>query len=161
MSQFEQERLKEFEENDMIVYPHYFHTTATFKDFIIRYDTILNPSQIRNDIVVSVAGRVVEKRSVGKKLVFYTVSSNGHTLQYLANLQHYEDKERFTTINKLIHRGDIVGAIGYPGKSKTGELSIYPIELKILTPCFKQYIPKQHFGLQDVDLRFKNRHFGK
>ena len=157
---FEPRRIKNFADNNVDMHPHYFHTTCSIEDFPKKYNCMdIEPNEVKKDIIESVAGRVVEKRNVGKKLVFYTVSSNGHYLQFLTSIQSYEDKDNFIKINKMINRGDIIGANGYPGRSKSNELSIYPTELKILSPCFKDSIPKQHFGIQDVDIRFKNRHF--
>ena len=40
-----------------------------------------------------------------------------------------------------LRRGDIVGVKGHPGKSKNGELSIFPIELQLLSPCLHM-LPK-------------------
>ena len=57
----------------------------------------------------------------------------------------------------MIHRGDIVGVRGFVGKSLKGELSIYALELQILTPCLK-FIPKLHFGMSDVETRIKKRY---
>jgi len=156
---FEPRRIKNFTENNVEMHPHYFPTTCSIEEFITKCNAIdIEPNQITT-FIESVAGRIVEKRNVGKKLVFYTVSSNGYYLQFLANIQSYKDKDNFVIINKMINRGDIIGAVGHPGRSKTNELSIYPTELKILSPCFKDSIPKQCFGIQDVDIRFKNRHF--
>jgi len=42
---------------------------------------------------------------------------------------------KFMEIHNLLRRGDIIGVIGYPGRSKRGELSIFPREVVILSPC--------------------------
>lgn len=54
-------------------------------------------------------------------------------------------------------RGDLVGVRGKPGKTKRGELSIFPTELHILTPCLHM-IPKNTQGLKDVETRFRQRY---
>lgn len=85
-------------------------------------------------------------------------------MQFLADSSEYKSSDNelcFTDINSLIHRGDIIGAIGFVGKSLKGELSIYPTSLMILTPCFEKYIPKQIYGITDIETRIKNRHLGK
>ena len=45
-------------------------------------------------------------------------------------------------------RGDIVGVEGFPGKSKKGELSIFPKKFAVLSPCLHMP-PSAHFGLKD------------
>ena len=44
-----------------------------------------------------------------------------------------------------IKRGDIVGVVGQPGKTKRGELSIFPTSLELLTPCLHM-MPKTTYG---------------
>ena len=154
--EFEQSRLDFFQHENINPYPH-FTTTLTFSEFEERYSH-LEANSIKKDIIVSVAGRVIEKRNYGKKLFFYTVTSNGKNLQYLVNINEYENKDKFIQTNNMIHRGDIIGANGYPGKSKTGELSIYPTEVILLSPFYKMHLPKQFFGIGDIDTRVKKRY---
>lgn len=56
-----------------------------------------------------------------------------------------------------VRRGDIVGVTGYPGKTKMGELSVMPTELKLLAPCLHM-LPHLHFGLKDKETRFRQRY---
>ena len=44
-----------------------------------------------------------------------------------------------------VKRGDIIGVEGLPGKSKKGELSIFPRKLCVLSPCLHM-LPKAHFA---------------
>ena len=159
IQQFENNRLAEFKSlagYGFNPYPHKFPVTLSFQDYIEKYNHIETGSR-HKELVECIAGRVLEKRGNGKKLAFYTVKSNEHTLQYLADKKEYENEDNFTNINNLIHRGDIVGARGFVGKSLKGELSIYPLELVLLSPCYK-YLPKQFQGIVDIDIRMKNRH---
>ena len=154
---YEKNRLEEFSKlTNFNPYPYDFQTTISFENYIKKYNHIENGSRHR-DLVECIAGRVLDKRNNGKKLFFYSVTTNGFNLQYLTDINEYNDKEKFAEINKLIHRGDIVGVRGFVGKSIRGELSIYPLELVLLTPCYK-YIPKQYFGLVDPDTRIKKRY---
>lgn len=152
-TQYEKTRLDSLPIN---AYPHKFQTTITFEEYIKKYNYVENGSR-HKDLIECIAGRVLEKRNSGKKLFFYTVTSNGFQLQYLADVREYGNSEKFLETNDLIHRGDIVGVRGFVGKSIKGELSIYPLELVLLTPCFK-FMPKQHFGLTDIDTRMKKRY---
>ena len=51
----------------------------------------------------------------------------------------------FMTLANTIKRGDIVGVVGQPGKTKRGELSIFPTSLELLTPCLHM-MPKTTYG---------------
>ncbi len=58
----------------------------------------------------------------------------------------------FTTLHERIKRGDIVGVRGHPARSKTGELSIVPLDVTLLTPCMHM-LPHTHFGLKNQETR--------
>lgn len=155
--QYEKTRLLEFVSMpNFNPYPHKFPITITFEDYINKYNSVETGSR-HKDKIECIAGRVLEKRNAGKKLFFYTVMSNGNTLQYLADVREYENPDKFLDDNNLMHRGDIVGVRGFVGKSLKGELSIYPLEIVLLSPCFK-YLPKQFFGVTDIETRIKKRH---
>ena len=51
----------------------------------------------------------------------------------------------FMALANTIKRGDIVGVVGQPGKTKRGELSIFPTSLELLTPCLHM-MPKTTYG---------------
>ena len=61
-------------------------------------------------------------------------------------MNDYSSPEEFSEIIAQIRRGDIVGVRGCPGKTKKGELSIFPKEMQVLTPCLHM-LPKLHQGL--------------
>ena len=60
-------------------------------------------------------------------------------------------------MNNLIKRGDIVGVRGHPGKSRKGELSIFPKSFELLSPCLHQ-LPKSHQGLKNQEERYRRRY---
>lgn len=155
--QYEETRLELFRTmTNFNPYPHKFAITITFSEYINKYNSVETGSR-HKELVECIAGRVLEKRNAGKKLFFYTVISNGYTLQYLADIREYANVASFEEINNLIHRGDIVGVKGFVGKSLKGELSIYPLEMTLLSPCYR-YLPKQFYGINDVDLRVQKRY---
>ena len=53
--------------------------------------------------------------------------------------------------------GDIIGVIGQPGRSNTGELSIFPSSTTLLTPCLR-LLPSKHHGLKDQETRYRQRY---
>lgn len=60
-------------------------------------------------------------------------------------------------MHERIKRGDIIGVVGYPSRSKSGELSITPIKVEQLTPCLHM-LPHTHFGLKNQETRYRMRY---
>jgi lysyl-tRNA synthetase class 2 len=62
-----------------------------------------------------------------------------------------------------LHRGDIIGIVGFPGRTNPkaednpGELSIFAKEVVLLTPCLRM-LPTEHFGLKDQETRYRQRY---
>ena len=51
------------------------------------------------------------------------------------------DDDGFVALHNTIRRGDLIGVKGYPGKSKRGELSVFPNSFVVLAPCLHM-LPK-------------------
>lgn len=75
----------------------------------------------------------------------------------MANAKMYESEKQFETDTEKLRRGDIIGCVGHPGKTKKGELSIIPRSIKLLAPCLHM-LPHLHFGLKDKETRFRKRY---
>lgn len=136
-------------------YPHKFYVSTSLTEFIEKY-CVLKEEDILKDVEVSVAGRVHAKRESGTKLIFYDLRGEGVKIQVMANARLYSSEEEFQEINDRIRRGDIIGVVGHPGKTKKGELSVIPTKIQLLTPCLHM-LPHLHFGLRDKEKRFRQR----
>jgi hypothetical protein len=76
----------------------------------------------------------------------------------MANAKSYAGGEdAFQAIVSKLRRGDIVGVVGNPGKTKKGELSIMPTALELLSPCLHM-LPHLHYGIKDKETRFRQRY---
>ncbi|XP_043937710.1 lysine--tRNA ligase isoform X3 [Protopterus annectens] len=137
-------------------YPHKFHVTMSLTEFIEKFNH-LQPGEHLEDTTVRVAGRVHAKRASGAKLLFYDLRGEGTKLQVMANSKNYKSEEEFVKINNKLRRGDMIGVIGIPGKTKKGELSIIPHEMILLSPCLHM-LPHLHFGLKDKETRYRQRY---
>uniref|UniRef100_A0AAV1TDN7 Lysine--tRNA ligase n=1 Tax=Peronospora matthiolae TaxID=2874970 RepID=A0AAV1TDN7_9STRA len=138
-------------------YPHKFTTTLTLAEFHAKYDNI-EPGTHQSDVVVSIAGRLHSKRASGAKLVFYDLRADGKKLQIMSDIGSYSSESAFLKIHSILRRGDIVGVEGHPGKSKKGELSIFPQQVTLLSPCMHM-LPKSHAGLTlQQDTRYRQRY---
>ena len=140
-------------------YPHKFNKSVEVNEYIIKYTHLKTGEKLDNSIenYESLMGRVISKRSSGKKLFFYTIVSNGITLQIMSDIKSYNNLEEFKEINISIRRGDVIGITGYPYRSNRGELSIIPIKIQILAPCYHM-LPNEHFGVVDKEIRYGQRY---
>lgn len=142
-------------------YPHKFVVSHRLPDFVTEFDPITEPGSRLDDKVISVAGRIHSIRGQGK-LMFYDIRGDGVQLQLMTSLKDYAaGPEAFDEINHTIKRGDIIGARGYAGKSKTGQLSLFPFELQLLSPCLHM-LPKAtaggHGGITNMETRYRQRY---
>ncbi|PNW84838.1 hypothetical protein CHLRE_03g160500v5 [Chlamydomonas reinhardtii] len=138
-------------------YPHKFHVSMSLPDFVAKYNS-LEAGQQLTDVTVSVAGRIYSKRSSGSKLVFYDLKGDGSKIQIMADARNSDlDAEGYAQVHNECKRGDIVGVEGFPGKSKKGELSIFPKKFAVLSPCLHMP-PSAHFGLKDQETRYRQRY---
>lgn len=138
-------------------YPHYFNIENKIAD-LLKYETTISNGEHKEDIRVSTAGRVILKRSSGKKLFFYTIEDESCEIQLISSLTLFKDTNlTFYEINNVIHRGDIIGIEGFIGKSRKGELSIFVNKLTLLTPSLHT-LTKENFGIQDIDTRISKRY---
>lgn len=146
--------IEEARERGLDPYPHKFYTTLSIPNYVEKYHS-LQAGEHLTDIMESLAGRIISKRSASSKLYFYDLRADGAKVQIMADARHAASLDNFTFIHNLLRRGDIVGVKGYPGKSKKGELSIFPTELQLLSPCLRM-LPK--FALKDPETRFRQRY---
>lgn len=144
-------------------YPHKFNQSLNLRDFSQKY-AFLEPTQILENTIHSLTGRVEAVRDY-KKLFFCTIVQDDFKLQFMFNLKFFksdktDEKEIFHDFSRQmtsIKRGDIIGAIGYPTRTKTGELSLIPFEFQILTPCLRM-LPTSYIGVTNEELRQRKRY---
>jgi lysyl-tRNA synthetase class 2 len=99
------------------------------------------------------AGRIVLLRDIGK-LIFITLRDWTGTIQI--GLSKKLLSEQWSLV-KLLELGDIVGAWGQLGKTKTGEITIWVEQLTLLGKALLPP-PEKFHGLADVDLRYRQRY---
>jgi len=133
-------------------YPHKFNITKTFLNYIQSYKDIQNGERLI-DKIESISGRIMEIREASSKLVFMSVISDFNKIQYVFSKEFYENNDNFLNDLRKINRGDIVGVTGFVGKTKHGELSLFPSNFLILAPCL-DILPKSYYGFNDGQKRF-------
>lgn len=149
--------VKKAEESGNTLYPHKFAVQYSLPEFIEKYSYAKDGEHLESE-VCTIAGRVILKRASGKKLFFYTLQGDGKQIQVMASEAFYTaGPEAFQMITASIRRGDIIGIKGFPGRSKRGEFSIFPQEMKILSPCLHM-LPKPFIGLTNPETRYRKRY---
>jgi lysyl-tRNA synthetase class 2 len=121
--------------------------TAHSKDIKDNYDEMA-------DKEVAVAGRIMSKRIMGKAAFFDIQDKQGRIQCYVKRDDIGADEYK---LFKTYDIGDIVGLRGIVFKTKTEEISIHVNELTLLTKSL-QVLPDKWGGLQDIDLRYRQRY---
>lgn len=123
-------------------YPHKFAVSVSIPEYVKEYGYLSN-GEHKEETIVSVAGRIMSKRSSSAKLLFYDLCGEGAKIQVMADVRNSGLEEAdFVKLHSGVKRGDIVGIQGFPGKSMKGELSIFPTEVQVLSPCLHM-LPRQ------------------
>ncbi|KAH7107942.1 lysyl-tRNA synthetase [Auriculariales sp. MPI-PUGE-AT-0066] len=142
-------------------YPHKFEVTMSITAYIQKYgeDGVIPAGTKLDGQSIALAGRIHNMRSSGTKLHFYDLHGEGNKVQIMAQLQDADnsDPEHFQNTHAVFRRGDCVGVVGYPSRTKKGELSISPKAIQLLAPNLHQ-LPTAHFGLKDQETRYRKRY---
>ena len=124
-----------------------FNRTHTSKQIRDNYDELEN-----ND--VTIAGRLMAKRIMGKASFCHVQDSEGKIQSYVSiNDLGEESYKKF----KEFDIGDIIGITGFVFKTRTGEISIHAKEVTLLTKSLRP-LPEKFHGLKDNDLRYRQRY---
>ncbi len=116
---------------------------------------------------VSIAGRMMNRRIMGKASFFELQDSRGRIQVYVSrdDLCPTEDKELYNTVfKKLLDMGDFVGVQGYVFRTQTGEISVHAQSLKLLSKSLKPLpVVKEKDGVtydafEDPEMRYRQRY---
>jgi lysyl-tRNA synthetase class 2 len=146
------EKLNKLREMGINPYPYSFQKSHSAKEIADKY-TELAPEQKTEDSV-SVAGRIIQLRKMGKASFMHIQDATGKLQLYFRADDVGADKYE---IIKLFDLGDIIGAKGDIFKTKTGETSVYVKNFEILTKSLRP-LPEKYHGLQDKELRYRKRY---
>src|SRR5215470_4109411 len=104
--------------------------------------------------VVRVGGRVVAIRDFGKA-AFLHLQDRGERLQVHARRDRLGD-DAFAVVRGL-DLGDVIGVVGQPFRTRTGELTVAAASLRLLAKSIRP-LPEKWHGLQDVEARYRQRY---
>ena len=127
---------------------------------ITKYDVSIHSQEIKDQFdslegqSVSIAGRIMSKRVMGKASFCNIQDLKGNIQSYVARdsigEESYADFKKYDV-------GDIVGLKGEVFKTKTGEISIHASEVTLLSKSL-QILPEKFHGLTNTDIRYRQRY---
>ena len=127
---------------------------------ITKFDQEQHSQEIRDDFEkfenqqVSIAGRIMQKRVMGKASFIHIQDKQGRIQAYITRDELGEDEyKKF----KKMDIGDIVGVKGFVFKTKMGEISVHAQSLTLLSKSLYP-LPEKFHGLQDTDTRYRQRY---
>lgn len=127
---------------------------------ITKYDVTHHSSDVKENFEelegksVSLAGRIMSKRVMGKASFCHIQDLKGTIQVYVARDNIGEDSYKDF---KKYDIGDIVGITGEVFKTKTGEISIHATSVTLLSKSL-QILPEKYHGLTNTDTRYRQRY---
>ena len=103
---------------------------------------------------VSIAGRIMAKRVMGKAAFCHVQDLSG---QIQAYIRRDDVGEEAYALFKSLDLGDLVGIEGKVFKTKTGEISVHAQAFVLLSKALRP-LPEKWHGLKDVEMRYRQRH---
>lgn len=162
------EELEEIKKLGVNPYPHRFDVSTNSAEVLAGYTDPKDEAETeeRKKIIVSVAGRIMGLRRMGKASFCHIKDEAGRIQIYVRQNDVGEDLYK---IFKLLDIGDIIGVNGYAFRTKMGEVSIHAVSFTLLTksiqplPVVKEEITESgekivHDAFADVELRYRQRY---
>eukprot|EP00055_Hartaetosiga_balthica_P009931 m.40892 g.40892 ORF g.40892 m.40892 type:complete len:612 (+) comp6960_c0_seq1:37-1872(+) len=125
--------LRTYEESGKSLYPVINKGVTQLSQFRQTYK--LKDGERLTNIRCTIAGRITSKRQSGKKLCFYHIDDGTEKIQVIAFAKDAIDNYDFGIAHNALKRGDIAEIEGYPGMSKSNELSLIATNVRMLAPC--------------------------
>lgn len=133
-------------------YPYTYNQSHHAKNVNETYSSLQNAEH--TDVTVSVAGRIMLKRVMGKASFFHIEDQTGRIQIYLTqdNLGNSYD-----LLTKKTDLGDIIGIEGHVFKTKLGEVTVEAKSAVILCKSLI-VLPEKYHGIKDIELKYRQRY---
>ncbi|PWW14314.1 MULTISPECIES: lysine--tRNA ligase [Pseudidiomarina] len=138
-----------------VAFPNDFRRDSLAADLHANYDHVEKEQLAAQGVRVSVAGRMMTRRIMGKASFATLQDMSGQIQIYVArdNLPEGFYNEQF----KKWDLGDIIGATGTLFITGTGELSVQVDDVRLLTKALRP-LPDKFHGLADQEMRYRQRY---
>ncbi|AWN74021.1 lysine--tRNA ligase [Legionella anisa] len=134
-------------------FPNQFRREHLAQEIIKHYDSLDKETLAQQHAKVSVAGRIVLRRIMGKASFFHIQDVSGRLQVYIRANDLPEQYEEF----KHWDLGDIVGVKGELFKTNTGELTVNAEHIELLTKSLRP-LPDKFHGLADQEVKYRKRY---
>lgn len=134
-------------------YPYKYDRSHEAEELKQKYAS-LEVGEVKEADVVSVAGRVMTKRPMGKA-AFFNIQDQSGQLQVYLRKDEVGDEGKSVFQNMDI--GDIVGIKGHMFKTQKGEVSVHASGITMLCKTIEP-LPEKFHGLTDVEMKYRYRH---
>ena len=127
---------------------------------ITKYDQTHHSQEIKDNFdelegkQVSIAGRMMSKRVMGKASFCNVQDLKGNIQSYVA--RDSVGEENYKEFKKL-DVGDVIGITGEVFRTKTGEMSVHASHVTLLSKSL-QILPEKFHGLTNTDIRYRQRY---
>ena len=127
---------------------------------ITKYEQTHHSQEIKDNFdelegkTVSIAGRMMSKRVMGKASFCNVQDLKGNIQSYVA--RDSVGEENYKEFKKL-DVGDVIGIEGEVFRTKTGEMSIHAAHVTLLSKSL-QILPEKFHGLTNTDIRYRQRY---
>lgn len=153
LRQEKRRKLLELQDMKIETHPHNFARTHKAKEVKDAHSGIEAAEKLF-DTKVTVAGRLMTKRDMGKAS-FFNIQDQSGSIQIYSKLAELPETAQSSL--KLVAIGDIVGVSGYVFKTKKGELSIHAEDFTMLCKTIEP-LPEKFHGIADVEIKYRHRH---
>lgn len=150
--QIRKQKLAQLRE-DGFNFPNRFRRQYLAVNLIAQYADLEKEALADQSVKVSIAGRIVLRRIMGKASFFHIQDVSGRIQAYIRQNDLPELYEQF----KHWDLGDIVGIQGVLFKTNTGELTVQVDSIELLTKSLRP-LPDKFHGLADQEMRYRKRY---
>ncbi|QRN03283.1 lysine--tRNA ligase [Legionella sp. MW5194] len=134
-------------------FPNHFHRQHLAAELLKDYDGFEKEALAEQAVKVTIAGRIVLRRIMGKASFFHIQDVSGRIQVYVRQNDLPEVYDQF----KHWDLGDIVGVNGILFKTNTGELTVHAEQVELLTKSLRP-LPDKYHGLSDQEMKYRKRY---
>jgi lysyl-tRNA synthetase class 2 len=148
------EKIESLKADGIDLYPNDVIVTATTRSVLARFDNMDSDDLARIDEEFTLAGRLMAVRNFGKAAFINIQDSEGKIQAYI---KKNTIGEKGFSVFERFDVGDIISLTGKIFKTKTGELTIEAVRIRLLSKAVRP-LPEKWHGLTDVEIRYRQRH---
>ena len=137
------------------VYPNDFSPTHTAAEILARFANSSADELEQQQEQFAVAGRIMSLRHFGKAAFFHVQDRSEQIQVYIR--QGDSSQEAVALLKESLDVGDYVGITGPIFRTRTGELTLKAMTLRLLGKALRP-LPEKWHGLQDIEVRYRQRY---